>query len=199
MKLEVPFHLQTTKLNCGPAALKMVLAYLGKEYDMSILEKETGIVEGKGVFTIQMGIAATSFGYKAEFYSKQVTFNKENLKLDFYKKYIDLALEIDKTVQRAKDLGVKVEERGVSLEEILSNVNEHSLPIILLDWNIVKNDRSKGYHGHFVPIVGYDEEYIYVHNQGLNNPKPFWAIEKGIFEEARKANGTDEDILFIKK
>lgn len=50
MKLEVPLYLQTTKLNCGPAALKIVLAYFGKRYKLSELEKQTGI-KGEGVFT----------------------------------------------------------------------------------------------------------------------------------------------------
>ena len=43
MKLDVPFFKQTTTLNYGPAALRMVLAYMGKVYGISVLERKTGI------------------------------------------------------------------------------------------------------------------------------------------------------------
>ncbi len=97
----------------------------------------------------------------------------------------------------AQKAGVKLEERGVDLEELLGKIGNNSLPIILLDWNVVKEERDKGYKGHFVPVVGYDEESIYVHNHGLNNPTPFLPIKRDIFEEARKAKGTDEDIIIV--
>lgn len=197
MKLEVPFYKQTTKLNCGPAALRMILAYFGKDYELPLLEEKAKIKEGKGVFTIQIAIAAASLGYTSEFYSKQVSFNKENLKLDFYQKYADLITQTDLFIEEAKKLGVHVEEKQLTLEEILSKININSLPIILLDWNIVKGTREKGYQGHFVPIVGYDDQKIYVHNHGFTDPTQFLAIDREIFNEARKAKGTDEDIIFI--
>jgi len=31
MRLDVPFYKQTTKFNCGPAALRMVIAYLDQD------------------------------------------------------------------------------------------------------------------------------------------------------------------------
>lgn len=198
MKLQVPFFPQTTIVNCGPSALRMALAFLDKDPGLETPEDKCGIKEGKGVFTIQLAIAAASLGYKAEFYSKQISFNRENLKLEFYQKYADLADQSNKRVELAKSLGVHVEEKILDLDYILSRVNNNELPIILLDWNIVKA-KDKGYQGHFVPIVGYDEENIYVHNHSFLNPEPFLAIKKDIFETARKAAGTDEDIVIISR
>jgi len=108
MKLEVPFFPQTTKMNCGPVALRMILAYFDKDFGVQLLEEKTGIKEGKAIFTVQIAIASASLGYKTDFYSKQVTFNKENLKLEFYKKHIDTAAQIDKLVEEAKKLSVYV-------------------------------------------------------------------------------------------
>ena len=85
----------------------------------------------------------------------------------------------------------------MTLEELLKNVSIDSIPIILLDWNVVKGTKEKGYQGHFVPIVGYDDDNVYVHDHGLNNPRSFLQIKREIFEEARKAEGTDEDIIVI--
>lgn len=197
MRLEVPFYKQTTKLNCGPAALRMVLAYFGKDPGLEILEQRTGIKEGKGISTIQIAIASVLSGYQTDFFSKHIYFNEENLKLEFYQKYSDVAQQSKQLVEDAQKAGVKIEEKGLSLEELLERINRDSLPIILLDWNIIKGTKDKGYQGHFVPVVGYDEKNIYVHNHGLDNPTPFLSVKRDVFEEARKANGTDEDIIII--
>ena len=197
MKLPIPFFPQTTPLNCGPAALKMVLTYFDANPEIEIIEEKTGIKEGKGVSTIQIGTATALLGFKAAFYSKHVYFNKENLKLEFYQKYLDIAAHAEKLVSDAKKAGVIVEEKTISQKELLDFVTEKSIPIILLDWNIIKGVPEKGYQGHFVPIVGYDEENVFVHNHGLNQPKEFMPISRDVFEKARKAQGTDEDVVII--
>ncbi len=198
MKLEIPFFKQTSPLNCGPIALKMVLAYLGKDEEVNVLEARTGIKEGKGISTIQIATAAASSGFKTYFYSKYILFNEENLKHEFYQKYNDMDLEQSRGwVEDAKSVGVNIQERTQSLEELLGFVKKDSVPIILLDWNIVKARKEKGYQGHFVPIVGYDEQNVYVHNHGLSGTQKFLSIPKHIFDEARKAEGTDEDIIVV--
>jgi hypothetical protein len=197
MRLDVPFFQQTTDLNCGPAALRMVLAYFGENCDLALLEEKSRIKKDKGVFTIQIAIAAASLGHKTDFFSKQVSFNKDNLELDFYQKYADLIERSDSFLEEARKMNVNVQERKFELDELLSNINQDCLPIILLDWNIIKGEKEKGYHGHFVPIVGYDKENVYVHNHGLKNPVRFLPIKKEIFDEARKEKGTDEDIVFV--
>ena len=79
MRLNVPFYKQTTKLNCGPAALKMALSYLGKDYDMPTLEEKVGIMEGRAVSTIRLATASQDLGYKTEFYSKSLLFDPKHL------------------------------------------------------------------------------------------------------------------------
>jgi len=197
MKLKVPFYNQTTKLNCGPVALRMIVAYFDYDVGLEVLEQRTGIKEGKGIITVQIAIAAALSGYKTDFFSKHIYFNEENLKLEFYQKHSDIVQQSKKLVEDARNIGVNMEERGVSLEELLKKIGRNNIPIILLDWNVVKGTREKGYQGHFVPIVGYDKDNIYVHNHGLDNPKPFLPIKREIFEEARRAEGTDEDIIII--
>jgi len=43
MKLEVPFFKQTTPLNCGPVAVRMVLSYFGKNVSLEEIERLVGI------------------------------------------------------------------------------------------------------------------------------------------------------------
>ena len=198
MKLEIPFFKQTSALDCGPSALRMFLSYLGKDEGIKVLEARTGIKEGKGISTIQIATAAASSGFRTDFYSKHILFNEQHLKLDFYKKYSDMDLnQSKKLVEEAKASGVNVRERTLSLEELLRFVKRDSVPIVLIDWNTIKDKKEKGYQGHFGPVVGYDEQNIYIHNHGLNDTQEFMPVPKKTFDEARKAEGTDEDIVIV--
>jgi len=199
MKLDVPFYLQTTPFDCGLTALRMILTYIDKDIDLEILKHQNNIKDNEAILTIQIAITAQLLGYKTTFFSKQINFNESNLSLDFYKKHPNILQKSKELIKKAEDIGVKLEEKHLSLKEILEKIKEDCGAIILLDWNIVNKVENKGYQGHFVPIVGYDEENIYVHNHGFNNPTKFLAIKIGIFEKARKAEGTDEDIVFIHK
>jgi hypothetical protein len=196
MKLNVPFYKQTTPLNCGPVVLKCVLSYFGKDFDLTTLEEKIQLQKLKGISSIQIATVAGSLGFKTDFYSKEILFNKENLKLDFYKKYNSLDLENSKIwLEKAKKYGVHIEEKTFPLNELLNSFTKKSIPIVLIDWNKIVG--RKGYQGHFVPIVGYDNENVYIHNVGLIGAKESMAIPKQIFDKARKAKGTDEDLIII--
>lgn len=199
MKLNVPFYKQTTTLNCGPAALRIVLAYIDKDPGIEILEQKTELKEGKGIMTIQIATAAALLGHPTKFFSKHIEFNPENKKLEFYKKYTTETQQSDSAVKNARRAGVQIEKRTLSLKEILAAITEDSVPIILLDWNVISPKEGRTYQGHFVPVVGYDENNIYVHNHGLVETQAYFPIPKDIFEKARKARGTDEDITIISK
>ncbi|MGV8168710.1 MAG: peptidase C39 family protein [Candidatus Nanoarchaeia archaeon] len=198
MKLDVPFFVQSTPLNCGSNALKMVFAFLGEEFDINVLDEKSGIKEGKSLYTVQLAAAAAGLGFRVDFYSIHIDFNEQNLDLEFYKKYSAMTSnDSEFWVNKARESGVKLHEKSVELKKLLSFVTNDSLPIVILDWNVVLNKKEKGYQGHFVPVVGYDEEFVYVHDGGTNNPAPFVPVPRKVFEEARKAEGTDEDILVI--
>ena len=197
MRLEVPFYQQTTELNCGPSALRMVIAYFDRDVGLEILEQRTGIKKDKSISTIQIATASVLSGYQTQFFSKHVYFNKENLELEFYQKYSDAIQQSNQVVKDAQKARVIIEEKEITLQKLLQYVTNKSIPIVLLDWNVIKGTREKGYLGHFVPVVGYDKNIVYVHNHGLDNPTPFLPIKRDIFDEARKAQGTDEDIVMV--
>jgi hypothetical protein len=197
MRLEVPFYKQTSELGCGPTALKMVFSFFGEDLHIGVIEEKAEVSKVNSVSTVQLAIASAKLGFKTKFYSTSVLFNEEHNKLDFYKKYNLVDLECSKKlVEEAKGLDVDVQERSIPFKELISFVSKDSLPIVLLDWNVVKGV-DKSYLGHFVPVVGYDERNVYVHNQGFENPTAFLPIERSIFDKARKAKGTDEDIVTV--
>ena len=197
LMLDVPFYPQENPMNCGPVALRMIVSYFDRDYGTKYFEEKCERKEKKGIFTIQIGIASILSGYKTDFYSKSIYFDKENLELDFYKRYADLIADSEELVKRAKGLGVRVFEEEISLEKILGFITEDSVPIVLVDWNVVRGTESAGYQGHFVVVVGYDEESVYVHDQGTLDPKPNVRIQREVFDKARKAKGTDEDVVVV--
>lgn len=200
MRIEVPFFKQTTPLNCGPTALRMVIAYFEGDPGIEQMEEKTRLLEGKALFTIQIAIAASLKGYGSEIYSKQISFNQENMDLDFYKKYADnVEKESEKLIDDAQKAGVKICETVLPLDKVLESLNPNSVPIVLLDWNVVTGQTEKGYQGHFVPLVGYDDTSVYVHNPGGDSSGAFMRIEKEVFDTARRAVGTDEDIVVVKR
>jgi len=197
MKLKVPFYQQTSKLNCGPTALRMAFDYLGSSKDLKLIEEKTGISEGKAVSTINLAITARELGFNVDFYSKQLYFNEEHLKKDFYKQHADITSmnESIKIVNKAREIGVNLHEETMTLDELLNKVNEKSAIIALIDWSVISG--KNGYQGHFVPIIGYDKENVYIHNQSLTNPQESMKITRDLFDKARIADGTDEDLVII--
>jgi hypothetical protein len=199
MQIDIPFFQQTNILNCGPMALKMIFSYFGDDFDIDEIEKKANIKEGKGFSSVNLCIAIAKLGFKAEFFSKTLCFDESNLQFDFYKKYVDPESESPKLIKEAKDLGIEMHEKTIKLDDILSYLSPTSVPIILLDWSVVVGKEDKGYRGHFVPIVGYDLENVYVHDHGFKEPKAHMPIKREVFEKARKAKGTDEDLLIVYK
>lgn len=198
MKLNIPFYKQTNPLNCGSIALKMVLEFLGKKYSEEELDKLLDLKEGKGLMTIELAIAAKNLGFEVEFYTKHLVMPESHFEHEFYQKHASTDVQgTMELLQISKETGVNLFEKSLSLKEIENKVNKNSIPILILDWDKVQ-PRTGKYQGHFVPIVGFDDENVYVHEMGKNKT-PYFQIKKEVFENARKADGTDEDTLFIIK
>lgn len=201
MKLGVPFIKQTTKFNCGPVALQMIFSYFEDNHSLSILEGKCGSKDEKAISTLSLAICAKELGYGAELHSDSLEINEGLMDMDYYKEHggINWVEDVKKQIEEARQKGVKLIEGELELDGILNKINESCVPIILLDWNVIKGAEDKGYQGHFVPIVGYDDKNILVHNHGFLKPTAFLEIPRDVFDKARKAKGTEGDILFLKR
>ncbi len=102
-------------------------------------------------------------------------------------------------IEESKSAGVQLFEKQLELKEIEEKISENCVSFVLLNWNIILGGSEDKYNGHFVPITGYDDEYIYVNNSGPYLPEKDLKIKKKVFEKARRSNGTDEDIVFVSR
>lgn len=199
MKLGVPFYKQANETDCGPTALEMVLGYFGENHSREKLAELVEVDKSGVTWTIGIAKASAELKFKTEFYTARLGLDPSHYDLKFYQNEADTIDDSSKKVERLKKsahvFGAVVAEKKLTLEEILSKISENCVPIVLLDWS--KITPSERYQGHIVPIVGYDEQNVYVHNQGLKGTKDYFEIDRTIFEEARTSKGTDEDIVFI--
>ncbi len=199
MKLEVPFYESVKDTDCGPLALRMALGYLGEDHDFDTLAALERQLDTGLVWTVGIARAAKKLGFLTHFISTS-NFNPEEDDIAYYKKYSHDKgmLVLKELTDEVKEFGVKVFEKDMPLEELLSFVTEESIPIVLLNWSLVRG--RTGYNGHFVPITGYDDEFVYVHNPGLKDPTKHLPIARALFLKAWESEGTDKDtvVLYMK-
>lgn len=198
MKLNVPFYKSQTNTDCGPLALKMTLEYLGKKLSFEEISKKERQLDSGLVWSAGIARAAKIFGFPAKIIS-MTNFNQETDDIEYYKKYSNdkCKIVLKELLEEVRKIGVEVQERDMPLKELLDYVSENSIPIVLINWKIVAG--KKGFSGHFLPITGYDEENVYVHNPGLASPMAHFPIKRELFVKAWESKGTDKDVIIIYK
>jgi len=196
MKIEVPFYKSKKNTDCGPLTLRMALAYLGERYTFKKIAKEERRIDTGLVWSAGIARASKILGFSTKFIST-TNFNPEESDIDYYKKYADdkAKIVLKELSDEVKKIGVEVQERNMSLEELLSYVSKNSIPIVLINWYVVAG--KEGFSGHFLPVTGYDKENVYVHNPGLASAMPYLPIKRSVFLRAWESKGTDKDTIVI--
>ncbi len=124
-------------------------------------------------------------------------FSHEESSIEYYKKYSHDKGKIilKELAEEMEVLGVSIEERNLPLEELLKFLSKDSVPIVLINWKVIEG--KEGFNGHFLPITGYDNKNVYVHNPGIKMAQPYLEIEKSLFIKAWEDKGTDKDTIII--
>jgi ABC-type bacteriocin/lantibiotic exporter with double-glycine peptidase domain len=191
MRYDVPFRRQESSLECGPTALQMASAFLGDEKGLEAIRDLLDFPDN-AVYTIQLATTACELGFKADFYTSDL----QNEHDEEY--YEENAKEIsnEELNSKARDVGVEIREKQLELDELFDLLDEDRIPIVLLDWNRIQDE--EGYLGHFVVLTGYTESKAIIHNPD-SGEGDYVKINREAFDEARKAEGTDQDLAVIKK
>jgi len=197
----IPYIKQKNEYDCGPTVAQMVFKYFDKPISYDEIKQQI-FSDTKGTtWTISIANCLAKNNLHVEYYTKVLGINPEHFKLNYYQKLTDgFDASKAKLIQLFNDSvknGVHVEEKTLSVDEILDKLSKDVVCISLLDWGkIIQYD---SYIGHFVPIVGYDDKSIFVHNPDNINGCGNFKIEKELFDKARKSVGTDQDLIFISK
>ena len=193
MVLDIPFYTSTNKDNCGPLVLKMVLSYFGEEYSLNELSKLEKQLDSGLVWSIGIARAAKKLGFNVRFITISDSTN-ENEGIEYYTKYSnDRGKVILKELKdEVRMMNIKLEQKNISINELLSYISKDSIPIVLINYNTLL--KKEKFVGHFVPLLGHDNNSIYIH---FTNVKPYMKIEKKIFLEAWESKGTDKDTVII--
>jgi len=195
MRLEIPFYSSTNDDDSGPLSLKMVLDFLGRvEHDSKAIQTysrqlDSGLVWGAG-----MAVAARRLGFNSRIIFRT---NFKHTGIEFYRNYArDEGLQtLEKLYEEGKQLGIVSEEKDIDVDELIACLSENSVPIVLINENIIIG--GEGYRGTFAPVSGYDDDNIYIHHTGTQNPQPFLRLNRKAFKEAWESEGTSKDVIII--
>ena len=196
MKISVPFYKSKKDIDCGPSALRMALAYFGERYTLKKISQEERQINTGLVWSVGIARASKILGFPTKFIST-TNFSHEESDIDYYKKYSNNKAKIilRELSEEIKKIGVDVQEKNMTLEELLSYVSKNSIPIVLVNWYIIAG--KDGFSGHFVPVTGYDEENVYIHNPGIASAMPYLPMKRDVFLRAWESKGTDKDAVVI--
>ncbi len=211
--LDVPFFVNTGDGNrCAQVALQCALKYyLGKDIPVEELDRLTGRKEGKWTSTFQIVAVAWDLGLDVRYYSKSpiepythteeeiVKYTRETFPnaAETILKHSDLPVMLEKATHLTK-LNL-FEKRLLSFQEIEKHITQNHLPLLCIDYAKIAIDKSKypNYSGHFVPMVGFDNESVFYHESGPKNPLANRQVPKKDFIDAWNAEGTDNDVVIV--
>ncbi|XP_027164055.1 protein GUCD1 isoform X1 [Coffea eugenioides] len=207
--VEVPHINQQYTWDCGLACVLMVLRTLGiNSGDIQELE---GLCCTTSIWTVDLAYLLQKFSVKFSYFTVTFGANPNFLGETFYKDQLpsDL-LRVDMLFKKARDAGINIECRSINGEEIASMVlSGNYIVIALIDQYILSRswikdvcisgiyDDCPGYTGHYVIICGYDAATDEFEIRDPASSSKHERMTSRRLEEARKAFGTDEDLLLI--
>jgi hypothetical protein len=206
----VPHRRQRASWDCGVACGLMVA--LWKEVPDVSYESVLQALGTKSVWTVELGLVlADVCGLGVEFYSEVLGMNQALASDGFYKEdWDDDEKRVHALLPRARECSRYVlEEKTVSMDYLVSRLDRGHKAIVLADKRSLRCTQCDGmftslvglltreFAGHFVVLCGTSADRKRVIAVDPAQEHSACQIELSVLEEARKANGTDQDILFI--
>jgi len=205
-------YTQKHNWDCGLSCVLMVLPTANRS---SILTNLSGFLqqEGFGESTWTIDLCYILYRFNMDFLYTTITMGVDPgyVKENFYDKV--LAKDSDRVNRRfseAEERGIRIQNRGVSSDEIVTHLTQTGPVIVLTNANKLHCRRcspasslscypscfsSSSYQGHYVVLVGYHEQSLFYRNPTVKDK--VCQMPQAALEEARTAYGTDEDVIFL--
>lgn len=207
--IEVPHINQIYTWDCGLACVLMVLKIIGvNNYDIQALAE---LCSTTSIWTVDLAYLLQRFSVDFSYFTVTLGANPKYCVESFYKDELPNDLvRVDMLFQKAVEAEIDIQCRSISAEEIsILILSGKYIAIALVDHNKLSHVRQEdvpvpgvfsnnpGYTGHYVLICGYDAGADMFEIRDPASSKKHKRISLKSLEEARKAFGTDEDLLLI--
>ncbi|KAL9332570.1 hypothetical protein ACSQ67_002180 [Phaseolus vulgaris] len=206
---EVPHVNQIYTWDCGLACVLMVLKTIGvNNYDIQALAE---LCCTNSIWTVDLAYLLQRFSVAFSYFTVTFGANPNYCVESFYKEELPNDLvRVDLLFQKAMEAGIDIQCRSITAEEIsILLLSGKYIAIALVDHNKLSHvwqegvpmpgvfASNPGYTGHYVLICGYDAGAGMFEIRDPASSKKHKRISLKSLEEARKAFGTDEDLLLI--
>ena len=197
--MPVPHILQRRTWDCGLACTASVLAYLQQPVPLSTLFVEVPI---QSIWTVDLFAYLFERGVDVSFTTTTLGVSPAHAGTPFYK-----ALAVDSVRVNAlfaRYAGPRITAASVPVEGVAAAICAGAVVLALVDRRFMHCEQcgctcvSTEYAGHYVVVDGYDEArgvFSYM-DPGVLAAR--CTISSAMFDTARRAPGTDEDLLFIR-
>ncbi|NP_001236262.1 guanylyl cyclase [Glycine max] len=206
--IEVPHINQIYTWDCGLACVLMVLKTIGvNNCDIQTLAE---LCCTTSIWTVDLAYLLQRFAVAFSYFTVTFGANPNYCIESFYKEELPNDLvRVDLLFQKAMEAGIDIQCRSISAEEIsILILSGKYVAIALVDHNKLSHvlqdvpvpgvfSNNSGYTGHYVLICGYDAGADMFEIRDPGSSKKHKRISSKSLEEARKAFGTDEDLLLI--
>ncbi|KAG4934921.1 hypothetical protein JHK85_049840 [Glycine max] len=206
---EVPHINQIYTWDCGLACVLMVLKTIGvNNCDIPTLAE---LCRTTSIWTVDLAYLLQRFAVAFSYFTVTFGANPNYCIESFYKEELPNDLvRVDLLFQKAMEAGIDIQCRSISAEEIsILILSGKYVAIALVDHNKLSHvlqdvpvpgvfSNNSGYTGHYVLICGYDAGADMFEIRDPGSSKKHKRISSKSLEEARKAFGTDEDLLLVR-
>jgi hypothetical protein len=196
---------QSYSWDCGLACVMMVLQHKGMSAPLEEMMKIAGT---KSVWTVDLAYILSRYGVDFTFYTVTDGVRPEYGTEAFYKLDIDADMvRVNKLFETAPQLNITIDKRSVDVSEILECVQRGGMVITLVDKRLlptgstiarlIHQQLAAGFVGHYVIVCGHNPRTrcVLITDPACGDGRT--AVPIAEYEAARKAFGTDEDLLLI--
>ena len=198
MRLDIPFVANPDEFSCAQAAMQGVLPSFGAREvpDLQQLHEASGATPGVWTSTAGMAVGLHQSGLWVEYCYNPGAEDAEAIAGTS-------RLSEDDCVamsRRAARLGL---ERVVTLttDDMRHLIDDGKSPVVLVDYMKLRG-RGRAlsvpyFIGHFLTVVGYEDDSFLVHNSGKNEKAEALPVNTSLFMEAFHAPGTFRDAAVV--
>eukprot|EP00029_Vermamoeba_vermiformis_P014488 TRINITY_DN9608_c0_g1_i1.p1 TRINITY_DN9608_c0_g1~~TRINITY_DN9608_c0_g1_i1.p1 ORF type:complete len:239 (-),score=2.81 TRINITY_DN9608_c0_g1_i1:32-748(-) len=215
-KFNIPIVHQNDDWDCGLACASMVLKAFNKP-NSSLAELIQYEIKHQSIWTIDLAFLFKKYEIPFVYYTITIGAKAEYAYNDFYKKeFEDDEKRVNELFSKAASQNVTIVQKSQSLDHIKEHISKGGIIIALVDSALMPchhcqsltdrfidkfcahTETAKGeFEGHYILIEGYDSNTNKILYKDPSSAQPQCSSSIESFEKARKATGTDEDLIFI--